>query len=105
MRTDSRNFLDMNGVITGLVARLKYPDPRFFERGDLRMRHDDLRALIHRNADEVESIVGLIRSITGPVTGRVTKGLLLNNANLLHDMRNLANIHGGERGRPYLWEV
>lgn len=94
----------MHGRITGLAASLKYPDPKFFERGNLRMSHDELRGLIHRNADEMDRVIALIRSSAGPVRGRMTKRVLLHNANLLHDMRVLVDLHGGEAGRPYLWE-
>ena len=100
-----RTFSGIFGPITGREALEKYPNPAFFMRGDLRMSHDELRGLIHRNADEVIHQAGMIRLITGPVQGRITKKTLLFNANLLHDMRMLVNTHGGEAGRPYLWEV
>lgn len=103
--TKYRTFLGINGRIAGLEASLKYPNPKFFERGNARMTHDEIRALIHRNADEMERVISLIRSVAGPVRGgRITKRTLLYNANLLHDMRVLVDMHGGEAGRPYLWE-
>lgn len=103
--TRYRTFLGMNGPITGDEAIRRYPNPRFFERGNPRMTHDEIRALIHRNADEMERVIGLIRSMAGPTRGsRLTKKTLLFNANLLHDMRVLVDMHGGEAGRPYLWE-
>lgn len=34
----------------------------------------------------------------------MTKKALPFSANLLHDMRVLVDMHGGEAGRPYLWE-
>ena len=103
--TRYKTFIDMNGPITGFEAMRKYPDPAFFERGNPRMTHDEIRGLIHRNADEVHRVVDLIRRTAGPMSGgRITKATLLYNANLLHDMRILVDIHGGELGRPYLWE-
>lgn len=100
-----RTFSAIFGPISGREAIEKYPNPAFFMRGHLRMSHDELRRLIHRNVDEVVRQAEMIRLITGPVHGRVTKKTLLFNANLLHDMRMLVNTHGGEAGRPYLWEV
>ena len=103
--TRYRTFLGMNGPITGDEAIRRYPNPKFFERGNARMTHDEIRALIHRNADEMEYVIGLIRSMAGPTRGsRMTKKTLLFNANLLHDMRVLVDMHGGEAGQPYLWE-
>lgn len=104
--TRYRTFIGINGPITGFEAQMKYPDPKFFERGTPRMTHDELREMIHRNADEMERVIQLIRRMAGPMKGgRVTKKVLLHNANLLHDMRVMVDIHGGEQGRPYLWEL
>ena len=105
MKPHNKMFSDMNGPISGRDAMKRYPDPVFFMRGSVSLSHDELRGLIHRNADEVIRVVELIRSCAGPCVGRTTKGMLLSNASLLHDMRMLVNIHGGEFGRPYLWEV
>ncbi len=105
MKPHNKMFSGMNGPISGRDAMKRYPDPAFFMRGSVSLSHDELRGLIHRNADEVIRVVELIRSCAGPCVGRTTKGMLLNNANLLHDMRMLVDIHGGEMGRPYLWEV
>ena len=103
--TKNKTFIDMKGPIIGFEAMRKYPDPLFFERGNPRMTHEEIRALIRRNADEVCRVVDLIRRTAGPMKGgRMTKASLLYNANLLHDMRILVDIHGGEAGRPYLWE-
>ncbi len=103
--TRYRTFLGINGPITGEEAIRRYPNPKFFERGSARMTHDEIRALIQRNADEMEYVISLIRSIAGPTRGsRLTKKTLLFNANLLHDMRIMVELHGGEAGRPYLWE-
>ncbi len=105
MNPHNKTFISINGPISGRDAMKRYPDPAFFMRGSVSLSHDELRGLIHRNADEVIRVVELIRSCAGPCVGRTTKGMLLNNANLLHDMRMLVDIHGGEMGRPYLWEV
>ena len=103
--TRYRTFLGINGPITGFEVTARYPDPKFFERGNPRMTHDEIRGLIHRNADEMEHVIRLIRSMAGPTRrGRITKKTLLFNANLLHDMRVMVDMHGGEAGRPYLWE-
>ena len=103
--TRNRTFLGINGKISGEEAIRKYPNPKFFERGNPRMTHDEIRVLIQRNADEMEHVISLIRSMAGPMQGsRMTKKTLLFNANLLHDMRVLVDMHGGEAGRPYLWE-
>ena len=103
--TRYKTFIDMNGLITGFEAMRKYPDPAFFERGNPRMTHDEIRALITRNADEVHRVVDLIRLTERPAGGvRISKANLLYSANLLHDMRIMVGIHGGELGRPYLWE-
>lgn len=100
-----RTFIGINGPITGFEATMKYPNPKFFERGTPRMTHDEIRELIHRNADEMERVIGLIRRMASPMKGgRVTKKTLLYNANLLHDMRVMVDIHGGEARRPYLWK-
>ena len=103
--TRYRTFLGINGPITGEEAIRRYPNPKFFERGSARMTHDEIRALIHRNADEMEYVIGLIRSMADLTRGsRMTKKTLLFNANLLHDMRVLVDMYGGEAGRPCLWE-
>ena len=104
-KPDSRTFSGIFGPISGREAIKKYPNPAFFMRGDLRMSHDELRSIIHRNADEVARQSEMIRLIAGRVNGRVTKKVLLFNANLLHDMRMLVDVHGGGLGRPYLWEI
>jgi hypothetical protein len=103
--TRNKTFIGRNGQILGFEAMRKYPDPVFFERGNPRMSHDEIRCLIRRNADEVNRVVDLIRITEGPMGGvRISKANLLYGANLLHDMRILVDIHGGEPGRPYLWE-
>lgn len=106
MRDDARTYINMNGTITGLEARLRYPDPKFFNRGDMRMRWQELASLVVRNADEMQHVIDMISaSARGQTVGaRVTKAALLQDANLLHDWRVAADIHGGTLGRPYLWE-
>lgn len=105
---DGREFAHWHGeTINGLMAKLKYPDPKFFLRGDMRMRRAELCDLVIRNAEEIRHVVYLLESPARPDTigGRFPKAALLKTANMLHDWRVSVDMHGGEKGRPYLWEV
>lgn len=105
---DGRKFVHWRGeTISGLTAKLRYPDPKFFLRGDMRMRREDLCSLVMRNADEIRHVIYLLESAARPdaIGSRARKADLLHRANMLHDWRVSVDMHGGEKGRPYLWEV
>jgi hypothetical protein len=88
-------------MITGREAMARYPDPQFFMRPHQSMSLDELRAVLQRNCDEAERVVHMLRS-----WGRFkTKSPIIEVADKLHDFRVSMKIHGGERSRPYLWEV
>lgn len=95
-----RRFLNLGGNITGAEALARYPNPKFFMRPDMRMSVDELRAILHRNCDEAERVIPMLRASAG----FKTKGPILNTAQILHDFRVSIDMHGGEMGRPYLWE-
>lgn len=96
-----RRFHNMHGVITGAEAQSRYPNPAFFMRPDMRQSVAELRAILHRNCDEAERIIPMLRASAS----FKTKAPILDTAQRLHDFRVSINMHGGELGRPYLWEV
>lgn len=100
----NKRFLDMGGVITGREALRKYPNPAFFERARPSMSMDEIKSILLRNCDETERIVAMLRDAALHAIGTTTKAHRLYPANKLHDFRVSLNMHGGERGRPYLWE-
>ena len=101
MNPKNKRFVHWQGsIITGAEAIARYPDPVFFMRGRPSLTLDECREYLHRNADEAARVVDLMR---GFKTCR-QKGPIINAANKLHDFRVAAGIHGGEAGRPYLWE-
>lgn len=107
-KEDGRDFVDWHDkIIPGLVAKLRYPNPKFFMRGDMRMRRAELCDLVMRNAEEIRHVVWLLEHPARPDAhgSRFPKSALLRTANLFHDWRVSVDMHGGEQGRPYLWEV
>ncbi len=96
----NRSFHDMRGLITGREALRKYPSPAFFMRPSASQSLDEVRAVLIRNADEAERLVGMLRSWTR----FEKKAPIMQTANKLHDFRVSLQIHSGEAGRPYLWE-
>src|SRR6056297_2706333 len=100
MTPDNKRFLDMHGVITGREAKARYPDPVFFMRPRPSLTLDECRAILHRNCDEAAQLVEMLRA----TAGHKSKAPILGTANDLHNFRVSINMHGGERGRPFLWE-
>ena len=106
MKPDNRRFLTLkpglpgSEVITGREALSRYPDPRFFMRARPGMTLDECRGILLRNCDEADRVVSMLRSWT-----RFRfKSPIIDMADKLHDFRVSINMHGGEVGRPYLWE-
>jgi hypothetical protein len=106
MKPDNRRFLTLKPghpgyeVITGREAMARYPNPAFFMRPHERQSLDEIREILRRNCDEAERVVHMLRSRTR----FPRKSPIIEMANKLHDFRASINMHGGEPGRPYLWE-
>ena len=101
MNPKTKRFVHWQGsIITGAEAIARYPDPVFFMRGRPSLTLDECREYLHRNADEAARVVDLLRCNRS----FKQKAPILNAVNKLHDFRVSINMHGGECGRPYLWE-
>jgi len=96
----NRRFLHWQGFITGREALRRFPDPAFFMRPSASQSVDELRDVLLRNADEAARVTEMLRQNIS----WNKKQPILYAANKLHDFRVSLNIHGGEQGRPYLWE-
>lgn len=90
----------MHGIVTGREAMILYPDPAFFMRARPGNTLEECREILHRNCDEAARVVDMLRS----TATFKKKGPIINMANKLHDFRVSIDMHGGEQGRPYLWE-
>jgi hypothetical protein len=105
-RPDNRRFWTLKPgnpgqkLITGREAMARYPNPAFFMRPSERQSLDEIREILRRNCDEAERVVYMMRSWTR----FQKKSPIIEMANKLHDFRVSICIHGGECGRPYLWE-
>jgi hypothetical protein len=86
--------------ITGKEAMTRYPDPKFFMRARPSMTLDECREYLQRNADEAARVVDMLRSNVS----FKQKAPILHVCNKLHDFRISIDMHGGEQGKPYLWE-
>jgi len=86
--------------ISGKEAKARYPDPQFFMRARPSMTLDECREYLQRNANEAARVVDMLRCNAS----FKTKAPILRTCNWLHDFRISIDIHGGEQGRPYLWE-
>ena len=96
----NKRFINMQGIITGREAIARYPDPAFFMRPRPSLSLDECRAILHRNCNEAARLVEMLRD-----TSRFDrKAPIIGTANKLHDFRVSIDMHGGELGRPYLWE-
>jgi len=64
------------------------------------MTLDECREYLQRNADEAARVVDMLRSNAS----FKQKAPILHVCNKLHDFRISIDMHGGEQGKPYLWE-
>ena len=103
----TRRYIDgWHGTITAAEARKKYPDPLFFDRPNLRMSEDELKAMLMHRATEMEMWCQRFKSLAaGNYAGsRRRKKDWMAEINLLHDWHNSLNVTGGNFGQPFLWE-
>jgi hypothetical protein len=101
MNPKNKRFRHWHGsIITGREAIAQYPDPVFFMRGRASLSLDECREYLDRNCDEAARVVDMLRCNRS----FKQKAPILYAVNKLHDFRVSIDIHGGEMGRPYLWE-
>lgn len=106
MRPIPKTYIYGNEEMTFAQAKARFPHPLLMERATMRDTREECERVLLRNIEEMRRILSNMEALAiGNCVGRVTKDMLVYDANLLHGWRISMNMSSGYAGSPHLWQT